>query len=94
MAGKRELQLFTYRLKIVTQSQFIRPANVPSWNTVGRYFARFVVCFLTMELVLHYMYVVAIKDTAAWKGDTPFELSMVGFWNLVIVWLKVRPGSI
>ena len=35
------------------------------------------------------MYVVAIKDTGAWKGDTPFELSMIGFWNLIIVWLKV-----
>ena len=42
-----------------------------------------------MELVLHYMYVVAIKDTHAWMGDSPFELSMVGFWNLIIVWLKV-----
>lgn len=35
------------------------------------------------------MYVVAIKDTAAWEGDSPAELSMIGFWNLVIVWLKV-----
>ena len=29
-----------------------------------------------MELILHYMYVVAIKDTAAWKGDTPFEAAI------------------
>lgn len=42
-----------------------------------------------MEFVLHFMYVVAIKDMAAWQGDSPFELSMIGFWNLVIVWLKV-----
>lgn len=35
------------------------------------------------------MYVVAIKDAKAWKGETPFELSMVGFWNLMVVWLKV-----
>lgn len=35
------------------------------------------------------MYVVAIKDTAAWDGDTPGQLSMIGFWNLVVVWLKV-----
>lgn len=42
-----------------------------------------------MEFVLHYIYVVAIKDTSAWKGDSPFELSMIGFWNLAIVWLKV-----
>lgn len=42
-----------------------------------------------MESVLHTMYVVAIKNTAAWEGDSPAELSMIGFWNLVIVWLKV-----
>ncbi|KAF7972237.1 hypothetical protein HWV62_18648 [Athelia sp. TMB] len=42
-----------------------------------------------MELVLHYMYMVAIKDAKAWKNDTPFELSMIGLWNLIIVWLKL-----
>jgi len=42
-----------------------------------------------MEAILHTMYVVAIKDTSAWEGDTPAELSMIGFWNLVVVWLKV-----
>jgi hypothetical protein len=44
---------------------------------------------LTMEVVLHFMYVVAIKDAKSWYGDTPMELSMVGFWNLIVVWLKV-----
>lgn len=38
------------------------------------------------------MYVVAIKDSAAWEGDSPADLSMIGFWNLVIVWLKVSRG--
>ncbi|EJD06915.1 MBOAT-domain-containing protein [Fomitiporia mediterranea MF3/22] len=69
--------------------QHVRPSTVPTWKAVGRYFVRFCVCMLTMEFILHYMYVVAIKDTAAWKGDTPLELSMVGFWNLIIVWLKL-----
>lgn len=53
---------------------------------------RFLTCLLTMELVLHSMYVVAIKDSSregAWMGDTPFQLSMIGFWNLIVVWLKV-----
>lgn len=44
---------------------------------------------MTMETMLHSMYVVAIKDTAAWDGDSPAELSMIGLWNLVVVWLKV-----
>jgi hypothetical protein len=39
------------------------------------------------------MYVVAIKDTSAWAGDGPADLSMIGFWNLVVVWLKVSRSS-
>jgi hypothetical protein len=42
-----------------------------------------------MEFILHFMYVVAIKDTRMWQDASPMELSMVGFWNLIIVWLKV-----
>ena len=43
-----------------------------------------------MEFILHYMYVVAIKDASAWQGDSPLEICMIGFWNLIIVWLKVK----
>jgi hypothetical protein len=42
-----------------------------------------------MELILHFMYVVAIKDSRALFGDTPMELCMIGLWNLIIIWLKV-----
>jgi len=42
-----------------------------------------------MEFILHFMYVVAMKDSQAWRGTSPFELSMIGFWNLMIVWLKL-----
>ena len=42
-----------------------------------------------MEFILHFMYVVAIKDTKALQGTNAAELSMIGFWNLIIVWLKV-----
>ena len=54
------------------------------------YLLRFLICILTLEFILHFMYMVAIKDTRAWQGDTPAEIGMIGFWNLVIVWLKVR----
>lgn len=53
------------------------------------YLIRFICCFLTMELILHFMYMVAIKDRKAWVGDSPAEIAMIGFWNLIIVWLKV-----
>ena len=47
------------------------------------------ITYLVMEFIQHFMYIVAIKDTKAWQGYTAFELSMVGFWNLIFVWLKV-----
>lgn len=53
------------------------------------YLLRFLFCLLTLEFILHFMYVVAIKDTRTWQGASPMELSMVGFWNLIIIWLKV-----
>jgi hypothetical protein len=46
---------------------------------------------LTMEVILHTMYVVAIKDSGQgwWINLGPMQVSMIGFWNLIIVWLKV-----
>jgi len=35
------------------------------------------------------MYVVAIKDRKSWVGDSPAEIAMIGFWNLIVVWLKL-----
>lgn len=46
-----------------------------------------------MELVLHFFYVVAISKTGhaydSWSSDTPFQLSMIGYFNLHIIWLKL-----
>jgi hypothetical protein len=43
----------------------------------------------TMETPIH---VVPIKDThAPWDGMTAAQSFMLGFWNLIFVWLKVRP---
>jgi D-alanyl-lipoteichoic acid acyltransferase DltB (MBOAT superfamily) len=70
------------------QQQLRRPVDI-SPKTVVTYAIRFIFCFLTMEFIQHYIYVVAIKEAVAWRGDSPLELSMVGFWNLIHVWLKV-----
>ncbi|SGY43238.1 BQ5605_C001g00004 [Microbotryum silenes-dioicae] len=73
-------------------SQLYHPPSTISRKMLLGYIVRFVACLLTMELVLHSMYVVAIKDEArsgAWSGESPFELSMIGFWNLIVVWLKL-----
>lgn len=59
------------------------------------YAIRLATSMLTMEAILHFVYVNAIKDSKAWTGNTPMQLSMIGFWNLIIVWLKVsgRPDG-
>lgn len=54
------------------------------------YAIRFLICLLTMELVLHYLYAVAIsKSNPDWSTYTPFQLSMLGYFNLHIIWLKL-----
>ncbi|GLB44756.1 putative membrane-bound acyltransferase family protein [Lyophyllum shimeji] len=68
--------------------QHRRPIHIPL-RTAIMYGLRLLVSLLTMELVLHFMYVVAIKDARAWTGNTPAQISMIGFWNLIIVWLKL-----
>ncbi|SNX87280.1 probable GUP1 - Multimembrane-spanning protein essential for proton symport of glycerol [Melanopsichium pennsylvanicum] len=77
---------------IMTFNDFTHQLRLPiriAPRPVVMYAIRFVVSLMTMELILHYIYVNAIKDTKAWVGASPLELSMVGFWNLIIVWLKL-----
>lgn len=77
---------------IVTFHDFVRqlhnPLPIPPQHT-ARYAVRLVLTMLTMEFMLHFMYVNAIKDAKAWQGTSPMELSMIGFWNLIVVWLKL-----
>jgi len=73
-------------LKSVLQQR--RPTPISSRSTM-KYLLRFIISFMTMEFILHFMYVVAIKDRKAWVGAGPAQISMIGFWNLIIVWLKL-----
>ncbi|KAI9322745.1 MBOAT, membrane-bound O-acyltransferase family-domain-containing protein [Dichotomocladium elegans] len=78
---------------IITFNDFISQIRYPS-NKITRklvitYAARLVGVIMVMELTLHYLYVVAISKAKAWDGDTPFELSMIGYFNLVIIWMKL-----
>jgi D-alanyl-lipoteichoic acid acyltransferase DltB (MBOAT superfamily) len=66
--------------------------QLPSINRerIFLYALRFLVCLLTMELVLHYLYAVAIsKSNPDWSQYTPFQLSMLGYFNLHVIWLKL-----
>lgn len=77
---------------IMTFNDFVwqlhRPLEITMRERIS-YLVRFAACMLTMESIIHTMYVVAMKDARAWDGAGPAALSMIGFWNLVIVWLKL-----
>ncbi|KAH3688471.1 hypothetical protein WICPIJ_000534 [Wickerhamomyces pijperi] len=64
---------------------------LPSINLqrTALYAARFLFCVLVMEFLLHFIYVVAISKTHAWINSTPFQISMIGLFNLNIIWLKL-----
>ncbi|KAL8765731.1 MAG: hypothetical protein Q9209_007296 [Squamulea sp. 1 TL-2023] len=59
-------------------------------NRTTLYGIRFLISLLTMEVMLHFIYAVAIsKSQPAWDAYTPFQLSMLGYFNLHIIWLKL-----
>ncbi|SGZ40141.1 related to Glycerol uptake protein 1 [Hanseniaspora guilliermondii] len=53
------------------------------------YLLRFLFCFLTMEVLLHYTYVVALSKFKAWERLSSYQISMIGLFNLNLVWLKL-----
>ena len=66
-----------------------RPASIESGRT-ARYAARFAGCLLTMELLLHYDYVGAIaKSSPRWSDWTAAHLSLLAYFNLFVIWLKL-----
>lgn len=66
--------------------------QLPSINRerITLYAIRFLVCLLVMELVLHFLYALAIcQSQPDWNKYTPFQLSMLGYFNLHAIWLKL-----
>lgn len=80
---------------ILTFNDFIYQSNyepvraVKDYKRTFIYGLRFLFCVLVMEFLLHFIYVVAVSKTKAWQGDTPFQISMIGLFNLNIIWLKL-----
>ncbi|KOS14105.1 glycerol transporter [Malassezia pachydermatis] len=70
------------------QSQRVQPLQVP-WRSVAIYMLRCAVALLSIEFMMHYMYVNAMKMAHTWMGYTPMELAILGFWSLEFVWLKL-----
>lgn len=79
---------------ILTFNDYVSQCRYPLPSTNFRrtalYALRFLICLLTMELVLHYLYAVAISNSHPdWTIYTPFQLSMLGYFNLHVIWLKL-----
>ncbi|KAF7162316.1 hypothetical protein CNMCM5623_007661 [Aspergillus felis] len=54
------------------------------------YGVRFFLTLLSMELILHYIYALAISQASPdWSLYSAGELSMLAFFNLHIIWLKL-----
>ncbi|KAE8831329.1 hypothetical protein HRS9122_08919 [Pyrenophora teres f. teres] len=79
---------------IITFNDYIsqcryRPHSITTKRTI-LYLIRFIVVLLTMEIMIHYMYMVAIFHAKPdWSVYTPSQLSMLGFFNLKHIWLKL-----
>jgi D-alanyl-lipoteichoic acid acyltransferase DltB (MBOAT superfamily) len=72
----------------ISQQRYQSPALTA--KRILMYGIRFFLTLLCMELVLHYIYAVAIsKTTSDWSAYTPGQLSMLGYFNLHIIWLKL-----
>ncbi|KAJ3406493.1 glycerol transporter [Chytriomyces hyalinus] len=79
---------------IIAYNDFISQLkNRTPFTTNGKalatYTARWIACFLTMEIFIHYAYVIAIAKSDAWKEMSAFELACLCFFNLKHVWLKL-----
>lgn len=73
----------------IYQSNYFQADSTQDMKRTLIYGARLLFCILVMEFLLHFMYVVAVSKTKAWDGDSPFQLSMLGLFNLNIIWLKL-----
>ncbi|VUC35832.1 unnamed protein product [Clonostachys rosea] len=72
----------------ISQAKY-RSSTIEGWRTV-RYAVRFVLVLLAMEAILHFNYVGAISlVNPDWSSYTPAQLSLLSFFKLHIIWLKL-----
>ena len=79
---------------ILTFNDYIAQSRYPptsiSFTRTTLYGIRFLIALLSMEVMIHYIYVVAIsKSSPQWSVYTPLQLSMLGYFNLHHIWLKL-----
>jgi membrane-bound O-acyltransferase GUP1_2 len=55
-----------------------------------KYGIRFLLCLLAMEVLLHFDYCIAIsKGNPNWSDYTPAQLSLLSYFSLHVLWLKL-----
>lgn len=79
---------------ILTFNEYISQQRYPPKSITRTrtllYGTRVLLSLLSMELILHYIYAVAIsKSSPDWSQYTPAQLSMLAYFNLHIIWLKL-----
>ncbi|CAJ0760440.1 6449_t:CDS:10 [Entrophospora sp. SA101] len=77
---------------IITYNDFVSQFRYPkeqNFKSIISYGLRLFSAIILMEFMLHYMYVVAISKSGVYEGYTPFELAMIGAFNLKLIWLKL-----
>ncbi|KAI0845300.1 MBOAT-domain-containing protein [Daldinia vernicosa] len=79
---------------IITFNDFIsqlryKSASIETGRTI-RYGVRLALTLLAMEVILHYNYVQAIsKANPVWSEYTAAQLSLLSYFNLHLIWLKL-----
>ncbi|KIX93410.1 uncharacterized protein Z520_10829 [Fonsecaea multimorphosa CBS 102226] len=72
----------------ISQSTY-RPPSVTTRRT-ALYGIRLLITMFCMEFLIHTAYMVAIsKASPDWSAYTPFQLSMLAYFNLQHIWLKL-----
>ncbi|KAF4980697.1 hypothetical protein FZEAL_3365 [Fusarium zealandicum] len=79
---------------IITFNDYIsqckyRAASIETNRTI-RYGVRFLLVLLSMEVILHFDYIGAIsKGRPEWRSYSAAQLSLLSFFNLHLIWLKL-----
>ena len=79
---------------VLTFNDYISQSTYPSPSVTTKrttlYGIRFLVTLFCMEFLIHTAYMVAIsKASPEWSAYTPFQLSMLAYFNLHHIWLKL-----
>lgn len=74
---------------IMTFNSFMNQTRKRVWKTTVLYGVRLVIAILLLEFILHFFWVVAIKEGAAFNGLRPLDIFSIAYLNLKIIWLKL-----